>query len=102
VFVGSGEGVAVSVGTGEGVFVGSGEGVAVSVGTGEGVFVGSGEGVAVSVGVGCLVSLLAISPGDTSGKPVGITVTVSGTAELTTVGESDILLAGVTVALSGV
>ena len=100
VFVGSGEGVAVSVGVGKGVFVGSGEEVAVSVGVGKGVFVGSGEEVAVSVGVGRLVSLLAISPGDASRIPVG--VTAPETAELITVGESGSLLTDVVVALSGV
>ena len=96
VFVGSGVGIAVSVGVGDDVFVGSGVGIAVSVGVGDDVFVGSGVGIAVSVGVGGDVSSPSVLPG----VPVGGTAIVFGIAGLTTIDESNALLAAVAVALS--
>ena len=85
-----------SVGVGDDVFVGNGEGNAVSVGVGDDVVVGSGEGIAMSVGVGDDVPLLSIFPG----VPVGGTVIALEAAGLTTMGDSDALLAVVAVALS--
>ncbi len=66
------------------------------VGVGDDVFVGSGVGVAVSVGVGDDVTLLSMFPG----VPVGGTVIVFGPAGLTTIDESNALLAVVAVTLS--
>tara|TARA_Y100000758_G_C15823133_1_gene339084 strand:- start:372 stop:611 length:240 start_codon:yes stop_codon:yes gene_type:complete len=68
----------------------------VGVCVGDDVFVGGGVGIAMPVGVCNVVSLLSIFPG----IPVGGTVIVLGIAGLTTIDESNALLAVVGVALS--
>ena len=64
------------VGVGDDVFVGSGEGIAVSVGVGDDVgndvFVGSGEGIAVSVGIGdsdARLAVVAVALSEDLGEP---------------------------------